>query len=200
MNAAPTPHLPSQILMLVGALLIGWHWFRLFSAAINTEALGAQFEKLLRANNLERAIKLSRAANHPVLQASRTVLEALDRGVSPAPADPADYRSAAVDRSPVAVLSTLRALYDARYAEATATWWMSRLASVLGALLVLAGAAVDVLRADPGWRPLAAAVGVAGFGYTLWRERQLRAEANVMFDRLAQTLYDTATQTRAAKL
>lgn len=184
---------PSYLLLVLGGVLVLAHFFFLLGKVLNCAELGKQFQKLLQSKNLSRAVKLSQAAEHPVLVASRAVLMTLEKGIEYASVEGTDYRSGAVDRSPDAVLRILSNIFFGAFAKQTKSWAIWRGLGGFGAIALFAAAVFAVRLEDPPWVIVLAVVGIVCFLSSLKREFDQRRDARLMFQNLSEEFYKAAT-------
>ncbi len=164
-------------LLVVGATLGAVYVFRVIGASINAAVFAMVVRKLLAAANVDRTLKLCRAASPaPVAAAVHAAVVACGKGIAH-DHSAADYRSAG-DLSPERVLAPVRAAYDAAFAASASRVRYARYAAIVSALLLVAALALAL--SHPSGEPLPA-VG-AGLGLLLLAWAALRERA-ILFSR-----------------
>ncbi len=173
-------------LLVLGATLGAAYVVRIFGASINAAVFAMVVRKLLAAGNVDRLLKLCRAADGaPVAAAVHAAVVVCGKGMAqnnPA----ADYRSAG-DLSPERVLAPVRAAYDAAFSASASPIRSARYAAIVGALLLVAALAL-ALSHPPGDPPpaVAAAVGLLIVAWAGLRERAILFSRGATFAVLAE--------------
>jgi hypothetical protein len=137
-EASPLLQLP-MLAFALGLALSVPYTVTLFRASLQYSLFAQQVVKLLMADNLERALKLSHAIDVPLTIATREALELARGGVGDLVATQGDYRSASADFSEPTVTAVLRARYEQSLRRSTASWNVWRALAALGCLSFLGG-------------------------------------------------------------
>ncbi len=187
---AMTPNRWSDLpwpLTVIGGIFVVAYALGLARVTVNTRALGDQFEKLFKAGNVDRALKLSHAgANIALCDAVRAALLMCLEGVAQSQ-DGASYRETAASAID-AQMTELRRRYDAAFAHVT---WQLKVAAplaALGAVMCAIAVALVAVGARSASAPFGAAflavVGVGVTALTARGHRQLMRDRDALFDRL----------------
>lgn len=174
-------------LTVIGGIFVIAYAVGVMRVKVNTVALGDQLEKLFRARNVDRALKLTHAgAGLALCDAVRAALLMCAEGVDQS-RDGASYRdTAASDIDPR--MTELRRRYDAAFAHVTWQVKTMRPLAALGAVSCAIAAALVATGARSGPAPIGAAcvavACVSMMALTARSHLQLMRDRDALFDRL----------------
>jgi hypothetical protein len=197
-EAPPTSPLPVVLLML-GFAMLAPYVVLVVRASLDAKALVSVLARIFTAGDVDRALKLTRAAPHmPLLAAVGDVLLACRNGLQPAD-DPAGYRTSSADSFDTQ-FAMLRARYNATFARAIRPVVYARWFSLIGAFAVFAAPPLALVIAwdapSPMWVCGAAPLCLVALAYTATHEWRLRRDRDELFDQLRSN-FETLLRTGA---
>ena len=183
----PSPWMFPEVVLVLGFAMLVPYMVLVWRASLDTDSLASVLERLFAAGNVDRALKLTRAAPHiPAVAAVREALLACREGLSPA-GDTAGYRDGNARGFP-AQFDALHARYNAAFARVARPITYARWLALLSTLPLVAAPLATVVIAWEApallWVVGAAPLGLGALLCIASREWRLRRDRDRLFAQL----------------